>query len=542
MKVFWTLLSLVMLPLSGFAGVNLKNGNFYISYNDLIVPGGGHDLEIVRTYNSKAYEVGWFGFGWGSDFETYLTVSADGAVVIHENGSGALTRFTPRESINPKAAAKKIIDAMRKEKPMNEDVAAKLAARLEKNVELRIAYARRHNVKAEISKGTVLYSNVRGLQEVHKKDKGWMRKFQSGRKELFNEDGKLQRIVDKNGYKINLNWVKGELKSIKDSQAKQIFFEWYQDGKNKKVKHVWSKAGKKTFYKYNGDDLIESKDVADNLFKYDYDANHNMTAINYTDGTKFKVKYDKTQFVEKITYRNGDVLQYDYGSNPKNPSKHYWTTVTNIGFNGKKRINKYEYEIKTRTDGSNYTHRIVTDINGLKTETIYTECCSLPKQITRGKHTTTFEYNKKGLLTKKTSTQGDFVQLEYDKKHNKISKVVNSKGWTVFNYDKGGNLVKANNSKGQIVILTYDRKGRIKQMIDKNAKNKKRILSFEYNALGKPVEISMSKVGKINVSYDNYGEIKKVESKAGSKMALQVTQAFQSLLAIVKPAGVNLNM
>ena len=80
-------------------------------------------------------------------------------------------------------------------------------------------------------------------------------------------------------------------------------------------------------------------------------------------------------------------------------------------------------------------------------------------------------------------------------------------------------------------------------MHDYNKKTKKkRSLSFVYNAQGKPVEIKMDKVGKINVQYDNYGEIKKVESKAGHKMALQVTQAFQSLLAIVKPAGVNLNL
>jgi hypothetical protein len=80
-------------------------------------------------------------------------------------------------------------------------------------------------------------------------------------------------------------------------------------------------------------------------------------------------------------------------------------------------------------------------------------------------------------------------------------------------------------------------------MFDKNKKSKKtRILSFEYNALGKPVEIKMKGIGKINVAYDNYGEIKKVKSDQGHKMALQVTQAFQSLLAIVKPAGVNLNM
>jgi predicted RecB family endonuclease len=80
-------------------------------------------------------------------------------------------------------------------------------------------------------------------------------------------------------------------------------------------------------------------------------------------------------------------------------------------------------------------------------------------------------------------------------------------------------------------------------MVDNDSKtNEKRTLSFIYNALGKPVEISMDNVGKINVDYDNYGEIKKVESKAGHKMALQVTQAFQNLLSIVKPAGVNLQL
>jgi YD repeat-containing protein len=79
-------------------------------------------------------------------------------------------------------------------------------------------------------------------------------------------------------------------------------------------------------------------------------------------------------------------------------------------------------------------------------------------------------------------------------------------------------------------------------MIDQETAKPKRILAFKYNALGKPVEIEMEQVGKINVAYDNYGEIKKVESSAGHKMALQVTQAFQNLLSIVKPAGVNLNM
>ena len=68
MKLFrMFFLAILTLTMGSFAlaGVNLKNGNFYISYTDIVVPGGGKKLEITRTYNSKSTEVGWFGFGWG---------------------------------------------------------------------------------------------------------------------------------------------------------------------------------------------------------------------------------------------------------------------------------------------------------------------------------------------------------------------------------------------------------------------------------------------------------------------------------------------
>jgi hypothetical protein len=68
-----TMTALLMVSVAQ-AGVNLKNGNFYVSYTDIVVPGGGKKLEITRTYNSKATEVGWFGFGWGSLYETKLVV------------------------------------------------------------------------------------------------------------------------------------------------------------------------------------------------------------------------------------------------------------------------------------------------------------------------------------------------------------------------------------------------------------------------------------------------------------------------------------
>lgn len=527
---------------SAFAGVNLKNGNFYVTYTDIEVPGAGQPLKIERTYNSKATSVGWFGFGWGSDFETYIVPSADGSVVVHENGAGGKTRFTPKTAIDPVKAAEKVVAAMRKKSTITEKAAKDLIERLKSNADLRHAYANNFNVKTEIADGTMLYSNERGHQKVKKVKSGYARQFSNGDVQYFNKEGKLTKVSYKSGYQVTFSYKKGQLYSIKDTAAKQLFLDWYSSGR---VKSIWSAGDKKVEYKYDkSDNLVYAKDIDGNTYKYEFDQNHNLTQITYKDNSTYQIKYEpKTLFVSEVVDRSGEKISYQYGSNAQKPDDHYWTMVTKTGFDGKPVKNRYEYEIKARPDGSRYTYRILTEINGIKTETIYSECCSLPLKIARGKHVTNFEYNKDGLLTKKSSTKGDFVQISYDPKHKKIQKVVNDKGWTKFDYDKKGNLVKALNSKGKAVLLVYDLDGKISKMVDHDKKTKKRrTLAFKYNALKKPVVIEMEKIGKISVAYDNYGNIKKVESKQGHKMALQVTQAFQNLLTIVKPAGVNLNM
>src|SRR5690554_2975607 len=521
------------------AGVNLKNGNFYISYTDIVVPGGGKKLEITRTYNSKSTEVGWFGFGWGSEFETRLELSADGSVLIHEHGSGAKTRFVPKTQIDALAASKRIVDEMRKKTSLSQKAADDLIKKLSQNAELRHTYAQNFGVQTSIAAGSVLYSNDRGPQILHILKNGYKREHSDGKVDLFNKEGQLAKITDKSGYFIDFVYKDGLLTSIKDSQAKQIFFSWYSNGL---VKEVWSAGDKKALYKYQDNDLVYSKDVGDNVYEFTYDRSHNLTQIAYSDKTTLKVSYDpKTFFVTGVVDRNGEATKYQYGANPSKPDDHYWTIVTKPGFDGKPVSNRYEYEIKAKQDGSRYTYRILTEINGIRTETFYADN-SLPIKIARGNHVTNFEYNAQGLLVKKTSSKGDFVNIEYNDKIKKISKVVNNEGTTNFEYDGKGNLVKASNDKGKVVFLIYDSKGKISKMVDQESATNRRTLAFKYNALGKPVEIEMEKVGKINVAYDNYGEIKKVESSAGHKMALQVTQAFQNLLTIVKPAGVNLNM
>ena len=308
---------LFVVPVIIVGGVNIKNGNFYISYTDIVVPGGSNDLKITRTYNSKSTKrKSWFGMGWGSYFETFLTVSADGSVVVHEHGTGAKTRFLPKKAIDATAAAKRIVEAMEKNSSMTKTMAKKKLEELKKNASLRRAYARKLNVAMELSEGTTLHTSTRGIQTLVVTKTGYERRYNDGKVELFDKKGRLKTVKHKNGYKISLNYKKDRLASIKDSDGKQLFFEWHSSGL---VKSIGSTGKKKATYEYDGKNrLVQSTDINGNVYKHSYDKNHNMTQIAYSDNTTMEISYDsKTQFAKRVKNRNGRATEYEYGHDKK---------------------------------------------------------------------------------------------------------------------------------------------------------------------------------------------------------------------------------
>jgi YD repeat-containing protein len=280
-----------------------------------------------------------------------------------------------------------------------------------------------------------------------------------------------------------------------------------------------------------------------------------MKKIKYSDGTSLSINYQKeNNFVSKLKERNGTTIKYSYGKDSANPKGHFWTTVQAKTKSGKSTKNKYEYWVKKKVTGEPYTYKIKTVENGVSTETTYSECCGLPLKIARNGKVTRFKYNDKGMLISKVGPNNSSVKLVYHKTLNKPVKVTDANGTTKFKYDKKGNLTYATNNKGQQIKLTYDRKGKISKMLDsyvsarskkgkrKVASKKSRTILFKYNEIGKPIRITLKGVGSIKVSYTNSGQIKNVKSDAGHKIALQVTSAFQNLLNIIAPAGVNLSM
>lgn len=552
------LLSILLLISSIFiaeklpAGVNLKNGNFYISYTD-------HSLketsgfEIVRTYNSKSVEIGLFGFGWGSEIETRLFLIGDGTVLIKEHGSGSNTFFDAVRLDEAQLA--EAVNLITQAAIENGDLESNPAAinaykqKLRNNREDRttkwLKYLRSGFLKTHTAAiGTKWGSSDRGSQTVERMATGFKRNYSDGSYDLFNEMGLMTGRYKKDQqaqFTITYN-NKQEIQDVVDRLGNKLSFRFDKNGFLTEIKSVQGTS----YYTFAGENLVKTVDVEGNTYVHEYDAIHNMTAIRYTDGSAMLIEYyNNNYFVKSITERNGSKKEYVYVSfyTPEGAvnDDHYATYV--IGENnytGKIDSNYYEYEIKTRPDGARYTYRIMRRVNGQERETIYSENCNNPLRDRNGKRITTYAYNSFCFLVLK-ETDSYTARVTYDSLLRKIvrSEYINKrsgeKNIHTFQYNTNGDLIRADED-GKWVVLDYDSKGKISRM-----EYEEGVLRFEYNSIGKPSVIQMEGKGTLKVTYKSNGEIDKVDSEEGSSVSMAITQAFQMLLRRTKPQGLNFN-
>ncbi len=541
-------------PLVAGANVSLRNGNFFVGYTDIVYP-GGFEPKVERVYNSKSAFQGMFGWGWGNEYETQLNVAADGSVVVHEFGGGADNRFSP-QAFNPReldAAVATISEAARQGGSLGSaEQINGYRQRLRSDANFRTEewerLRRAGKVQArQLPVNTRLFSNRFSFQYLTRIQGGYQRNFESGRIERFDDAGHLARVSDKNGNFIDFTYGKdGRIQKLVDNFNRKIFLTFNTQGRLEKIQ---GEGGKEGVYRYNEQgELVYSRDVDGNVYSYKYspDKRHNLVEIAYSDRTTLQVAYygrDRFENVRSVKDRDGSVSDYAYDLGSADKSR--LAVAVNVkGADGAPvSKSRYEYFVKRKADGEEWTYKLISELDGDRTETVYNECCGLPLLIKRDGEETAFEYNARGSVTKKI-TPTEITQLVYDPQVGKVAKVTrfskaNSKqvSWSEFKYDDKGNLTFAKNSEGQGVKLVYDTVGRIKSLLDQN----RRRIDFKYNENSKPVEISDPQLGSILVTYSNSGEIKKVDSPAGRKIAMQVTTAFQNLLDIIRPAGVSLS-
>ncbi|WP_248724761.1 DUF6531 domain-containing protein [Seonamhaeicola sp. ML3] len=530
-----------------YAGVNLKNGNYYVSYTDIEMNAfRSAYTSIVRTYNSKSTTVGLWGYGWGSEIETKLYAYPDGTILIQEFGSGATTYYKSDLVTDDmiEIMVDELLDITLSEGDLTDSPDAIIARRnkLMKDMEYRSKQWDKYVEKGlldyalDFPEGMEWESYQRGNSALVRTSNGYTR---TSRREIetFDFNGNLTKYDKGNGVYSILEYVDNRLSKMISADGKELVFTLNDDGF---IVSIASSAGNSS-YIYEGKKLVETKDAISNIFKHTYDDLYNMTSISYQDGSVFRIEYHpKTYNVKKIVGRDGTVTGYEYhtfynedGSINKN---HYATSVIKEYY-GTTNSNYYEYLIGRKSNGEPYNKMIKTIVNGITTQTHYDELCGNPTAISRNEQKTTFKYNNRCLLIEKLSTLGDSIYLKYHPKFEKITYVKNNDVETEFGYDDRGNLITAKKDDGNQMELVYDSKGQIIKMIQFES-----ILIFEYNDYGKTIKITKQGYGTVNIDYDKNGDMLKVTKKKEKRIMQEVNEAFQNMLTLVKPAGVNLQM
>ena len=532
-----------------YGGVNLKNGNFYISYNDYDLESYNSALdEISRTYNSKSTYTGLFGYGWNSDFETFINVYPDNSISLHEKGGGLTVYFSSDFSSLEETSA--MIDTMIKAAIAQGDIdnspsaILELRKKLADNIEMRTRDWDKYvengilNYKTDVPDGMEWTAKGYGTHKIIKTQTGYLREKGNGEKEFFNPDGKLIKIEKRDGSVTEFEYINGELSKIIIPNELILNIKTNENGFITEIKSQEETAT----FKYDEKRLIESTDAGNNIYQFSYDVYYNLTSVTYEDGSKMLITYHpKTLFTKSVTDRNGETTEYEYivfyNEDGSENDDHYATKVIKTDpYSEEKYENYYEYLIKTKPNGERFTYMTITDINGYKTTTFYDEVCTNNIiSITKGDETTNFKYNPDCNLTEKKTSDGEEIFMEYHPVFKKLTKVTNNEGTTIFEYNDNAELVFAKVNDEKWIKLTYDNNNKIIQLEDNGNKMK-----FEYNTMGKPVKVELEGKGTINVEYDQNGEILSVNSTGGHQVSLMVTQTFQQLLGIVKPAGVNL--
>ncbi|MFS4459021.1 DUF6531 domain-containing protein [Bdellovibrio sp. HCB2-146] len=532
-----------------FALVDMKNANYSNTWIDMDVPGAGYDLKIVRTYNSRSLFNGMFGFGWCSDFETNMEVTAEGNIKVTECGGGLEISYSPREITRADVdkTINGVIAKIKAEKKVGQTQAYfdNLKAQLLEDDSLRAKYARQYGMTVPIREGTKFYANGKEVEYFTFNKTYYTRNLPDGSAQRYSLQGKLTHIYDKNNNFLKFEYDKDSIAKIEDNNGRRLSFKYYQ---NKKVKSIVGPNGLTAEYKFaNLDDLSTVKNAWLKTYTYEYDELHNLTKATWPDKTFISLKYDKKMdWVTSFTDRDKCLESYKYESSTNDPKNHYWSTIKKVC--GKEVIadNRYEFWHKQRDDGQYYLQRVLTNVNGSVTDISYHEVFGKPTSIRRNSDRITYEYFPDGLV--KTKASGNTrLTFAYDQASRKVASVATTvfdeKGKKVgdrntqFKYDSKGNLVFAQNSDGQKISMTYDNRGRIATITDQA----KKVVKIEYEErYGKPSVVTRPGLGTIQVSYKPSGEINKVDSKEGPSVAMQVASTFNNLLDIISPATAEL--
>jgi YD repeat-containing protein len=219
--------------------INLSSGNTFITESDISLPGLGGGLKLTRTWNSmfpalqNSYPT-MFGINWRSTYEERLIFNSSDLLLKYARGDGSVWAFGV-VSTSP-------------------------------SVYQTVAPG---NDTTTVTTGSSSYTMA----------------FKSGEKRVFDANGILVSIIDRNGNTTQLSYdSQGRLATVTDAVSRHLNFA-YPSGTSNLVSTASSDAGISYSYAYDGQGRLTQVTKPDNTtINFVYDTNNMITTVKDTQG------------------------------------------------------------------------------------------------------------------------------------------------------------------------------------------------------------------------------------------------------------------
>ena len=494
--------------------VYARTGELQKTFTDLTVPGVGPSLTITRTYLSQDWASSLLGHGWVFNFGKKLIVTRN------KKGEKILGI---RQETGEKNFFKEHDDGT-----------------LELLAEYGVTYD--------------LIKNPDGTYTI--KDK-------YGSQYELNEDGKISKIIDKNGNKLTFEYNSvGCLSKITNESGNYVEF---QLGPNGKIASISDNLGRTVSYGYdeNGN-LTSFTDPMGYTTQYVYDSENRLIQIIDPRGnTVLTVTYDNNQpprvatFTEKgetwtVAYYSDHTVKRDSQGNTWTyyfnnlgiiekvidplgnvVSRHHnKVTSTSVdweeGLNGNRTTYTWDAEgnITSVQDplGNTRTYTYDPNFNKIATET---------DELGR---TTKYEYDSNGNVIKEYYAYGTPSQTEksytYDSNGNRTSRTDELGNTWTYTYDAMGNVLTETDPLGNTKTYTYDKFGNVLTITDEKGNT----TSYGYDLMGRKVKEIDPAGNETIYSYDPVGNLTSETRPDGSTWSFEYDQ-YNRLIRIIDPLG-----
>lgn len=479
------------------------SGNFRWDERDVLIPGPGPYLDLVRFYNSHDLRSGAFGVGWSFSFDRRLALTTDGEAIfaVCHSPNGRRVRFTrnPDGSFSPPKST--------------------------------------YDTLVENADGTFTLARKGGVEY------------------RFDAGGAMLSVADANGNRLSLEYdATGFVDRIVDGSGRSLDFS---KGPNGKVADVVDPLGRVYHYSY---------DTAGRLTGF-VDAGGHQTTYLYTAAGKLREVRDANgHMLQRVTYdTQGRVATYV--EEAETWTARYFadrTTETDaqgrvwtIWFNEDGSITRkrdpsggeehFEYDAdldlvryvdkrgnatRFEYDGNGNLVRFTDPLGGVTSLTyhpVFHEIASLTNPLGE---TTTYQYDDAGNLVRITDPLGNAIVITVDSRGLRSSYTDGVGATTTYGYDAAGNLTEVTDPLGQTSTFTYDAAGRVLTATDRGGA----ATTYEYDESDRLVRITDALGNATAYAYDPAGNLASVTDAVG-RVTTYAYDAFDRPIRRVDPLG-----